>query len=81
MGISASYLMHLVTIDEPQAIYHPRLPAPFPSNVHGAQDRPMPGSTGSAVSPASSVTPGALRSFDSSGSPGSPRTGLVDVQA
>jgi len=81
MGISDSYLAHLVTIIEPQAIYHPRLPAPFPSDVHGAQVRPTPGSTGSSVSLDASATSEMLRSFGSSGSSGNPREYLVDVHA
>jgi hypothetical protein len=77
MGISISYLTLQVMISEPQGIYHPRLPAPFPSDIHGAQGQPTPGSTGSSVSPASSVTSGVVHS----GSPGGPAKGLVDVLA
>jgi hypothetical protein len=66
MGISDSYLTHLVAIIEPQAIYHPRLPAPFPSDTYGAQ--------------ASSI-PATSEVLASSGSAGSPRHYLVDVHA
>jgi hypothetical protein len=80
MGISDSYLLHLVAIMEPQAIYHPRLPAPFPSNTQEVPGGPTPVST----FPPASVTPGVVRSFDSSGLPvpsGSPSKYLVDLQA
>jgi hypothetical protein len=81
MGISDSYLLHLVAIMEPQAIYHPRLPAPFPSNTQDVPSGPTPVST---LPPASSVTSAVSRSSDSSGlslPTGSPGKYLVDVQA
>jgi hypothetical protein len=81
MGISDSYLAYLVTIIEPQAIYHPRLPAPLPSGIHGTQIPPTAGSAGSSASPDASVTPGLLLSSGSSEPGGNPRRYLVDVHA
>jgi hypothetical protein len=81
MGISDSYLLHLVAIMEPQALYHPRLPAPFPSNIQDIPGGPTPVS---ALPPDSSVPSGGVRSSDSSGlsvPSGSPGRYLVDVRA
>jgi hypothetical protein len=76
MSISNSYLLHLVTIMEPQEMYHPRLPAPFPSsNIQAGQ--PAPVSTESSVPLDASATSGLLRSP----APGSPGRYQVDVQA
>jgi hypothetical protein len=84
MGISDSYLLHLVAIIEPQAIYHPRLPAPFPSNTQGVLGQLTSASAGSSVPLDSSATSGSLRPLDSSGPSvpsGSPGKYQVDVQA
>jgi hypothetical protein len=72
MGISISSLTLQVMISEPQGLYHPRLPAPFPSDVHGVLRQPTAGSTGSSVASGTSL---------SSGSPGSLRHGSVDLRA
>jgi hypothetical protein len=79
MGISNSYLLHLVAIMEPQAMYHPRLPAPLPSSIQGGHTQPTPVPTDPAVS-----LDAPLRSLDPSGSPvspGSPGKFHIDVQA
>jgi hypothetical protein len=84
MGISNSYLLHLVAIMEPQAMYHPRLPAPLPSSTQGGHTLPTPVSTDPAVSLDAPVTSGLLRSLEPSGSPvspGNPGKFQIDVQA
>jgi hypothetical protein len=49
MGISISSLTLQVMISKPQGIYHPRLPAPFPSDIPGVKVQPTSGSTGSSI--------------------------------
>jgi hypothetical protein len=77
MGISDSYLLHLVTMMAPQTLYHPRLPAPFP----GGQHQFTPVSMGSAVSPDASRSWRSLASSEPVVSPGSPGKYVIDLQA
>ena len=79
MGISDSYLIHLVTIMQQQSLYHPRLPAPLPSNILG--ERAAVEATSASPSPDPSVTTGAEGSSGPSEPPANAQHHLVDVHA
>jgi hypothetical protein len=79
MGISDSYLIHLVTIMQQQSLYHPRLPAPLPSNVLG--EPATVEATSASPSLDLSVPLGAVGAPGPSEPPASPPHHLVDVHA